>query len=41
MALDGSIECAPLKFLNFDFSADPDPAFHSNADLIRIRIQFS
>jgi hypothetical protein len=22
----------PLKFLNFEFNADPDPAFHSNAD---------
>ncbi len=22
-----------LKLLNFEFSADPDPAFHSNADL--------
>ncbi len=22
----------PLKFLNFDFNADPDPAFHSYAD---------
>ncbi len=22
-----------LKLLNFDFNADPDPAFHSNADL--------
>ncbi len=22
----------PLKLLNFDFNADPDPAFHSNAD---------
>ncbi len=22
----------PLKFLNFDFNADPDPAFQSNAD---------
>ncbi len=21
-----------LKLLNFDFNADPDPAFHSNAD---------
>ncbi len=23
----------PLKLLNFELSADPDPAFHSNADL--------
>jgi hypothetical protein len=23
----------PRKFLNFDFNADPDPAFHSNVDL--------
>jgi hypothetical protein len=22
----------PLKPLNFDFKADPDPAFHSNVD---------
>ncbi len=22
----------PLKLLNFDFYADPDPAFHSSAD---------
>jgi hypothetical protein len=22
----------PLKLVNFDFNADPDPAFHSNAD---------
>jgi hypothetical protein len=22
----------PLKLLNFDFNADPDPAFNSNAD---------
>ncbi len=22
----------PQKLLNFDFIADPDPAFHSNAD---------
>jgi hypothetical protein len=22
----------PLKLLNFDFNADPDPAFHFNAD---------
>ncbi len=28
-ALHGSIQ--PLTILNFDFNADPDPAFHSNA----------
>ncbi len=22
----------PLKLLNFDFNADPDPSFHTNAD---------
>jgi hypothetical protein len=22
----------PLKLLHFDFNADPDPSFHSNAD---------
>jgi hypothetical protein len=22
----------PVKLLNFDFDADPDPAFYSNAD---------
>ncbi len=22
----------PLKLISFDFNADPDPAFHSNAD---------
>ncbi len=22
----------PLKLMNFDFNADPDPAFHSSAD---------
>jgi hypothetical protein len=26
------IHCDPRKFLNFDFNADPDPAFYSNAD---------
>jgi hypothetical protein len=30
-----SVHCSvfePLKFLNFDFNADPDLAFHSNVD---------
>jgi hypothetical protein len=26
------IHVEPLKLLNFDFDADPEPAFHSNSD---------
>jgi hypothetical protein len=26
------LHCEPRKLLNFDFNADPDPAFHLNAD---------
>ncbi len=27
-----SVNGPPLKFLNFDFNADPDLVFHANAD---------
>ncbi len=26
------LDFVPLKLLNFDLNADPDPAFHSNGD---------
>jgi len=27
-----SLQCEPLKLPDFDFNADPDPAFRSNVD---------